>query len=198
MEAKNKIASQVSVCGSLAPPPKKKQKVTNTIEDSPPVGADKNVGDPKNLSHPVITPPMFADMVVDQTGRHSSPLVVVHKAGDSFHVADLPVPLFTPQPYIPTEDRLVTVGDSALNDNGVAFALAHILTFPKNKRNMEAVGTSDLGAISFQRLIAVSFSLPFCLHTIFFCSVVFLTNLCCSSCSSFTTLPSFILGKPGT
>ena len=64
------------------------------------------------------------------------------------------------------ENRLVTIEDTALGDRGVAFALAHNLTFPRDRINLEAVGALELGIISFQYLIVVSilfYTTPFCL-----------------------------------
>lgn len=105
--------------------------------------------------------------------RNSPPPVAVQEAEGSSQVANLPIPLFTPQTYILIEDRLVTVEKTALGDSGVAFALAHSLTLPNDRRHLEDVETLDLGAISFQCLITISFSVPFCLHIIFFSFVIF-------------------------
>lgn len=86
---------------------------------------------PKNLSPPVITPSMVADTVANHTGHHSSPPVAIHETGGYSRVANLLFPLFTPLPYILMENMMVVVEDFALNDNGVAFALANSLTLQK-------------------------------------------------------------------
>ena len=105
---------------------------------------------------------MVTEEVADQGGHYDpSPLAVIHEIGGSSEVADLPVPLFSPQPYIPMENKLVTVEDTALGDSGVVFALAHSVTLPRDRESLESIRTPELGIISFQCLIAVSLLLSF-------------------------------------
>lgn len=69
------------------------------------------------------------------------------------------VALFNPQLYIPQENRLVTIDDSASADNHFGFTLATIITPPEDRKKLKAIKTLDLESMSFQCLTAVSFFL---------------------------------------
>lgn len=117
------------------------------------------------------------------------------KLRGSSQVDDMYITLFTPQPYIPMENRLVAVEDTTLGDGGVTFALAHSLTLPRDRESLEGIETPTLGTIRFNCLIAVSFSSISFLCT---CLLFSLINLCYSCCSLFSISPSSTLGKLGT
>lgn len=99
-----------------------------------------------------------------------------------------PLPFFTINPYIPMEDRLVTLEDIALGDGGVDFSLANSMTLPRVRESLNEIDTPVLGLLSFQFLIVVSILFYF-LFVQVFCP--FLTNLCHSFaiCLMFCQVP---------
>lgn len=68
----------------------------------------------------------------------------------------MPIPLFSPQPYIPQDNRLVTIEDSTLADNHVAFVLATNITLPADQKKLKDIKTVVLESMSFQCIIVVS------------------------------------------
>ena len=85
---------------------------------------------------------------------------MVYKVGDSFQVADGSAAVLSPRSYIPAEDKVVTIEDSALESRGVAFGLATRITLPRDRSALEALKTFDLRIDSFEHLVTVRF-VPF-------------------------------------
>lgn len=86
----------------------------------------------------------------------------VNKVGEFNHPSDMPVALFSPQPYIPQENRLITVEDYALADSHVGFTLATNTTPLEVQKKLKAIKTLDLETIIFNASLLY----------IFFCSVL--------------------------
>lgn len=59
------------------------------------------------------------------------------------------VALFSPRPYIPQENRLVIVEDSALADNYVGFAMATCMTLPEDQKKLKTIKTVGLESMGF-------------------------------------------------
>lgn len=122
----------------------------------------------KGPNPPPTIPHVVAEKATDQAGHHnSSPPAVIHEVGGFSVAADLHVPLFSPKPYIPMENKLVTIKDTAVRDVGVDFALAHSLTLPRDRKNLEGIKTPELGIISFQCLITVNILFFSCVYKYF-------------------------------
>lgn len=96
-------------------------------------------------------------------GINKSPTadVEMNKIDQFDQPADKHVALLSPQPYIPQENMLVTIEDSALMDNHVGFALATSITPLEDQQKLKAIKTMDLESLSFQCLTVVSFFLSF-------------------------------------
>lgn len=116
---------------------------------------------------PVIPPSQPINIKADQNQGRSSPPIIVQEAGGSSQASEVHPLVFTFHPYIPIEDRLVTVEDTTLGDGGVAFALAHSVILPRDMESLEGIETPTLGILSFQCLVVVIISLSFDLYKSF-------------------------------
>lgn len=169
MAKENKAASSTSRSSALDPPPKRRRivRVGSSSEGEKDVGSAVVAGNVEEVPHDraILSPPPPVNLPTgvndvdgaENIGTNRSPVVdsEINKISEFDQPADRPVALFSPQPYIPQENKLVTIEYFALADSHDGFILATSI-IPHQKK-LKAIKTLDLESLSFQCLIAVSF-----------------------------------------
>lgn len=154
----NKAVSSVFGSSSLAPPPKRKRLVrARSLEgekDAEVVVAAEEVQHYGNTFCQSLLADHPAGENVDDAenvGINKSHVTDagMNKIGEFNHPAHKFVALFNPQPYIPQENRLVTIEDSALADSHIGFVLATSITPPEDLKKLQAIKTAHLECQSF-------------------------------------------------
>lgn len=100
---------------------------------------------------PVTSPQMVINVVAKENVAKDSMLSpTINEVGGSSQAVEEVIASFMPQPFIPSENRVVFVEDSTLEEKGVAFGLATNITLPWDRAALEAKYQTNM--VSFEIL----------------------------------------------
>ena len=173
----NKAASGTSGSQASVPPQKKRRLIQ--VDSSPDgdksartsntagiqVEEEQHNGTTLSPSPPVVHPTKVGEVEgAENISTTKSPVSAkINEVGGLDQSIDRHVAMFNPQPYIPQQNRLVTIENSALADSHVGFALATSITPLEDQKNLKAIKILDLESKSFQCLTVVSL---FCVQSL--------------------------------